>query len=91
MDDSSPNILPNNRLTAAASAITTAPPTKPGDMKAVMQRIRARQAATAQLAIDTEQHVETTMARCDALLMAAQAEANEVMDELNQLTNGGPV
>jgi hypothetical protein len=74
---------------AAVTAATTAP-AKPGDLKSTLDRLRARKAAFAANMASTVAQTEDALTKAEDHLKGQQAEAQAFLDEVNQLSNGGP-
>jgi hypothetical protein len=74
----------------AAVAAATLAPAKPGDLKSTLDRLRARKAAFAANMASTVAQTEDALTKAEDHLKDQQAEAQAFLDEVNQLTNGGP-
>lgn len=74
----------------AAVAAATATPAAPGDLKSAISRFRAHKAAFTAEIVATEQKFEEALDKGKAALKAHADEAQAFLDEINQLSNGGP-
>ncbi|WP_316205756.1 hypothetical protein [Bradyrhizobium sp. SZCCHNS1012] len=85
-----PAAAPTQPSAAAVAAIDTHAPAQPGDLKSAIHRMRAHRAALTKEVVDMESQLATALQGAKDYIANEKAVVQEFVDEVNQLTNGGP-
>ncbi|BBZ94307.1 hypothetical protein BRDID11004_47900 [Bradyrhizobium diazoefficiens] len=75
---------------AAVAAVDTHAPAQPGDLKSAISRMRAHRAELTKEVLDMESKLTTAMQGAKDYIAGEKAVVQEFLNEVNQLTNGGP-
>lgn len=85
-----PAAAPAQPSASAVAAVDTHAPAQPGDLKSAISRMRAHRAELTKEVLDMESKLATAMQGAKAYITNEKAVVEEFLDEVNQLTNGGP-
>jgi hypothetical protein len=89
-DAPAPAAAPAQPSAAAIAAVKTHAPAQPGDLKGAISRMRAHRADLTREVIEMESKLSTAMQGAKEFISNEKAVVQEFLDEVNQLTNGGP-